>query len=266
MISRKIKSIHPFAKLVVVSSATGLMAMLLAGCGGKEEKAKPAPVTYQAPLAPPPPPVLPITTLQNQLGTDERIVWQEDDAPFNTEERKAILLFVNAFAQGDVDALRSQLTLVDQLELDQLTKNDQWNGLGDELRMIELQSGISPTNGQKCLLVVYQVGYVFQPQMWYYDTSGEGFVFESVWTPPDMMNKLSGGWGKWIESWHDIIQEELEISEEPDVELVSLEEYLDEGSTSDANGGGGGGKGGGSPGKGGGPSRDNNGPSFAPNG
>jgi hypothetical protein len=234
----------------------------MTGCGGKDEKPKPVSTAYVPPVAPPPP-VASVANLQSQMGTDDRIIWNENDAPFNTEERRAILSFVDGFAKADVESIRSQLTLVDQLELDQLSKNPHWNALSDDLRMIELQTGVSPTNGQKCLLVIYQVGYVFQPQMWYYSQSGDGFVFESVWTPPDMMNKLSGGWGNWIESWHDIIQEELEVSDEPDIELVSLEEFLESSGTSDANSGGGKG-GGGSPGKGGG--SPNSAPGFAPNG
>lgn len=233
----KSKNILPILTSTGPAICIGLV-LLLGACGGKEEKPKPAATTYQPPSTPPPPPVLPVATLQSQMGTDDRILWAEQDAPFDTGERKAILSFVDAFAKGDAAAIRPRLTLVDQLELDQLASNPDWNGFGDDLRAIELQAGVSPTNGQSCVLIVYQVGYVFQPQMWYYSANGDDYTFESVWTPPDMMNKLSGGWGKWIESWHDIIQEELEISEEPDVELVSLEEYLDDDATSDAAGGG----------------------------
>ena len=260
MMNRKINRKQLLVKITRLGVATLMTSAFMTGCGGKEEKPKPVSTAYVPPVAPPPP-VASVTDLQSQMGTDDRIIWNENDAPFDTEERKAILSFVDGFANTDVDAIRPQLTLVDQLELDQLSKNPHWNGLGEDLRMIELQAGVA--NGQKCLLVIYQVGYVFQPQMWYYSQSGDSFLFESVWTPPDMMNKLSGGWGNWIESWHDIIQEELEVSDEPDVELVSLEDFLESSSTSDADGGGKGS--GGNPGKGGGGS-PNSAPGFAPNG
>ena len=101
-------------KVTGLGLATLMTSAFITGCGGEDEKPKPVSTAYVPPVAPPPP-VVSVADLQSQMGTDDRIIWNENDAPFNTEERKAILSFVDGFANTNTEAIRPQLTLVDQL-------------------------------------------------------------------------------------------------------------------------------------------------------
>ena len=78
--------------------------LLLTGCSKEPE---PAPVA-KAPAAPPPPPPPPaapkvqtIADLMDELGIDSRVSLPEDMAPRSTDERIAVLSFLDGFARGD---------------------------------------------------------------------------------------------------------------------------------------------------------------------
>jgi len=61
------------------------------------------------------------------------------------------------------------------------------------------------------------VGDDFEPQLWVYaagDSVDDLPEFDSVATPPGIMNKLSGD--NWIAAWYEVLRLELAKADEPD--------------------------------------------------
>jgi hypothetical protein len=218
---------HLFAAATALG-AVGLVG--LSGCGGEE----PPPVVKTVapaprPVAPPPPKLTPISELMALHRIDERVVLPEEQAPDNNEDRIAVLQFFDAFARGDDRSLGKMMSLADKFELDALVESDQWTETVREITRIEIQTGANDF-GDECALAVFEVGYDFQPQLWYYK-GGDDYTFEAVSSPPGILDKLSGR--NWIKAWHDVLDEEMELANKPDNEYdipqVNLDE--DEGST-----------------------------------
>ncbi len=237
MISRRIGR---FA-LGVTGVACLALGVTLAGCMAEDE-------TPQARVvAPPPPPPAPLTPkvtliadLMAELQIDERVELPEAKAPDNDPDREAVLVIFDAFARGDAETLGSMISPDDNLELEELVSSGTWRETVADITRIEIQTGISPYD-QKCALGVFHVGGEFQPQLWYYSSDADGFMFEAAATPPDIMDKLSGA--DWIAAWHQILVDELARADDPDeVVEVAQRNYDDEGA-------GGGRSGGGSPGR-----------------
>lgn len=208
----------------------GAMVML-SGCTGEEQ----APVAVQParPAPPPPPPeptVTPIADLMAELNIDQRVVLPEDRAPATTEERRAVLVFFDAFARGNSQALQSMLPLSDQLELQALVTSGDWKRTVDQIKRIEIQTGSNDLS-QKCALAVVEVGAGagtnYQPQLWYYTVEEDAAVFEAAPTPPGILDKLSGDW---IAAWHKILAAELALAQQPDEDVEIQQQNIDSGS------------------------------------
>ena len=164
-----------------------------------------------------------------ELNIDQRVVLPEDRAPATTEERKAVLVFFDAFARGNSQALQSMLPLSDQLELKALVDSGDWQRTVTQIKRIEIQTGPNDFS-QKCALAVVEVGASaatnFQPQLWYYTIEQDNPVFEAAPTPPGILDKLSGDW---IVSWHKILAAELELAQQPDEDVTIEQQNIDSG-------------------------------------
>jgi len=179
-----------------------------------------------------------------ELNIDPRVSLPEDRAPDNDDDRRAVLEFFDAQARGNAQALRSMLPLGEQLQLAAMVEDGTWNDAVSKILEVQVQTG-SNSLSQKCALAVIEVGNgptrTFEPQLWYYTTSGGEVQFEAAPAPPGILDRLSGDW---IASWHQILDTEMAKSQEPDEDLTLAQKNIDssEGapsSTSNAPGGGG---------------------------
>lgn len=216
--------------------------LTLGGCAGEDDQQ--VAVVPPPPPPPPPPPapaVTPIADLMAELNIDKRVVLPEERAPATDPERKAVLVFFDAFARGNAQALRSMLPLSDQLELKALVDSGDWEKTASQIQRIEVQTGSNNLN-QKCALAVFEVGHGattnFQPQLWYYTLEEDAAMFEAAPTPPGILDKLSGDW---IAAWHQILAAELELAQKPDDDVTVPQRNLDSGQGPSTSSGGGGG-------------------------
>lgn len=90
--------------------------------------------------------------------------------------------------------------------------------------------------GDQCALALFTIEGELQAQLWYYQPRGDGFEFQSAPTPPNIVNRLSGT--NWIQSWHDIIDEEIMLASKPDEDITPPQQRIEDDS---AGGGGSGG-------------------------
>lgn len=216
-----------------VASLAGLALVVAAGCSGGSPP-PPPPVAAARESAPPPPPpkprVTPIAELMTQLGIDPRVNLPEDKAPPTDVQRKAVLSFFDAFARGDDQSARTMLSKLDQAELDDLVESGTWKKTAQEISRIDVQTGNGP--GGTVALAVFTVDLDFQPQLWYYETSQDGPIFDAVASPPDIMERLSGT--DHIAAWFAIIAEELAMADEPDQTATPKQRDVSEKESSDS--------------------------------
>lgn len=203
--------------------AMALLALTV-GCQDSTPQTKVA----DKPAPPPPPPAPTLTSvseLMAQLNISDKIVMPEDKAPATNEERRAVLELFDGFARGDQQAVSSYVSFTDRALLEDMVNSGQWENATKGITQIRLESGLSLT-GDPCVLAVIQSGMHFQPQLWQLSPGTEkAFTFDSVYTPPDMMNKLHGT--DWITAWYEIMQEELQLAEVPDEDLMPAQQILD---------------------------------------
>ncbi len=229
-----------------ITSGTALATItvwgaIAGGCGGGEETqvtAAPAPRQYTPP-SDPTPSVISVADLMAQLSIDNRVMLPENQAPSTTEERKAVLVFFDAFARGDNESLRPMLTGLDQRELNSMVDTGVWDDATRDISSIEVQTGTNEF-GQKCALSIFEVNYEYQPQLWYYEVDGENPEFESAPCPPGILDELSGDW---IEAWHKILGEEIALGDQPDEEFDPINRDLDPRNDDEPSAGGGSGSG-----------------------
>ncbi len=218
---------------LAVGAATlaGAALVVAAGCGGSPPPPPPVAVREKAPPPPPPKPkVTPIAELMTQLGIDSRVSLPEDKAPPTDVQRKAVLSFFDAFARGDDKAGRTMLSKLDQTELDALVESGSWKRTTEQISRIDVQTGNGP--GGTVALAVFTVDLEFQPQLWYYETTEDGPVFDAVASPPDIMERLSGT--DHIAAWFAIIAEELAMADEPDQTATVKQRDVSESESSDS--------------------------------
>jgi hypothetical protein len=209
---------------VALCATMGLTVCIVApGCSNEPEQ--------QVNLAPPPPPpppaeppkpsVTPVEQLMVDLNIDPKVVLPEERAPDNDVDRTAVLVFFDAIARGNAEALKPMMPLTDQLELTALIESGEWQKTASKIQSVEIQTGTYEEN--KCALAVIEVGnganMTFQPQLWYYHTEEDQPQFEAAPTPPNIMDKLSGD--DWIAAWHAILEEEAMLA----MRLDEIEEF-----------------------------------------
>lgn len=222
---------HPDSRRLPIKSvlSTGLLigAVALAGCSNEESQqaTNTAPPPPKAPPPPPEPTVTPIDQLMVQYSIDDRVVLPEDRAPDNDPDRIAVLEFFDAFARGDVASLNTMMTFVDQEELRELVEAGLWEETVEDIDRVDLRTGKSPL-GDKVVIAVFQVGDTFQPQMWYYKQSAGQPTFDSQPSPPGIMDQLYGS--DWISRWHQILEDEIELANQPDEDWNPQRVVLDE--------------------------------------
>ena len=204
--------------------ATPAMAVALSGglglVGCAEEPPPPPPPKPPAPRVAPAPTVTPVKELISQMGIDHRISLPESKAPGTDAERRAVLAFFNAFTRGDDAKLSTMMPGADAAELQALVDSGVWEEATNDIVAVELQTAMSPV-GRPCALAVYDSGDSYQLQGWYFEQIGDGYIFEAVSMPPRMIDRL---YGDWIQTWHQILEEEVRRSQVPDIDLESLED------------------------------------------
>lgn len=215
-------------------------SVMMNGCSKTDD----TPVAVVQPPPPPPPPpaptVTPIADLMAQLNIDARVSLPEEKAPDNDADRKAVLVFFDAFARGNAQAVKTMLPLADQPQLTALVDSGEWKNTTSKISKIGVLTGKNQAS-LKCALAVIEVGKgsdtSYQPQLWYYTSEGENGSFEAAPTPPGIMDRLTGDW---IATWHKILEEEKALAMKPD-EAVHIEQRnLESDNDSQNNNGGGG--------------------------
>lgn len=240
-------------KTLLTLSVAALMSTALVGCGGEEQVAVAPPPPPPAPKAeaPPPPKVPSIKELMAQLDIDQRVNLPEERAPETEAERVAVLKFFDAFARGNADGLKGMLSSPDQFLLDEMIKSGAFSKSTGACTRIDVRCGRE--QGNTCTLAVFHVGEGFEPQLWVYNATGTTPEFDSVATPPGIMDKLSGD--NWIAAWYDVLKLELAKADEPDEQPeMPKQDFTKESEAGDApapsdSGGGDPGKPGGMPGR-----------------
>jgi hypothetical protein len=224
------RNTHRFVKYGLSIVSVALVGVAMTGCSGEEEAPVAiAPPRPPAPAPPPPPRVTPIAELMAALNIDPRVNLPEDKAPDNDLDRKAVLVFFDAFARGDSKAVKTMLPLTDQLELAALVDSGAWNETVSKIQAVDIQTG-SNSLGQKCALAVIEVGdgavTGFQPQLWYFTAEAQSSLFEAAPTPPGIIDRLTGDW---IAAWHQILADELALAELPEDVYEPPKKNLDTG-------------------------------------
>lgn len=217
------------SKTITVIGSLACVALIVAmtGCGSDEPET--APIAFQPPPPPPPagPTVTLISTLMNQMGIDERIEMQENQAPDTDEGRRAVLEFFDAFARGDNQVVASLLSAADRLELDALVESGDWDSTTAQITRIQIQAGYNPNeSSDACTVAMIFVGDSFQPQLWHFSSDyDDSMIFNAGATPPGIMERLTGT--DWIAAWFAILDEELAIANMPDIDLVIAQTVYD---------------------------------------
>lgn len=245
---RRIRHSNFLAGILLVSVG------LASGCG--EEEAPPVKQakkeTVQKIEAAPV--LMTIDQMMTEMEIDERIYIPEEEAPVTNEARRAVLTFFDAWVNGDHETVLSMVGPADGSELKSMIADGQWSqATGDRIDAVFITTGTSATGG-RCVLAIYEVGEISQPQMWNYEPRGEGLIFEAVATPPGMMDQLTGE--DLIAAWWKILEKENALWDIPDADLSDLlaEEDTDP-SLNSNNGSGSGGSKRRTPGGGGGSKR-----------
>jgi len=212
-------------------------AILLLGACGDEEVQQAAPVV-QAPPPPPPPPPEPtvedIASLMKSLSIDERVSLPEDLAPKTTEERKAVLLFWNAFAKGDEAAAGGMMSERDAKVLKKLTEGGGWAKSTVGIKSIEVQCKNDSNGFATFALITSELPD--RALLWDASEEDGKILFTSFPGPPDILDHLSGtdsiaAWKKYVndmfEKYANLPDEEVEI---PQSKTEESEESSDGGS------------------------------------
>lgn len=217
-------------------------AITMLGACSEEEAQQAAPIV-QAPPPPPPPPPEPtvedIASLMKSLSIDERISLPEDLAPKTTEERKAVLLFWNAFAKGDEAAARGMMSDRDATVLKKLVDGGGWAKSTVGIKSIEVQCK-NDSNGFATFAIIAS-DLPDRALLWDAMEEDGKFVFTSFPGPPDILDHLSGtdsiaAWKKYVndmfEKYANLPDEEVEI---PQSKMEESEESSDGGSGGGGN-------------------------------
>lgn len=206
---------------------------LLSGCGPAEEpvkEAKKAPPKKSQPVVK----LMTIDELMEEMQIDDRVYVPEEDAPVTNQARRGVLTFFDSWATGDHETVLSMLGPADAAELQSMVDEGQWaSATGDRIDAVYVTTG-SSAQGGRCVLAIYEVGQLSQPQLWNYREQGDGMLFESVATPPAMMGRLTGD--DLISAWWDVLAKEKLAWDQPDANLNDL--IIDDDSQSLASGGG----------------------------
>lgn len=226
---------RPNRLILTLSALT--TAAALAACGEEPPPVVTAPPPPPKPTAPPPPPVTPIAELMEKHDIDQRVNLPEENAPKTDIERIAVLKFYDAFARGNAEALKEMLSTADQAELNRIVESGAFKSSTEAITRIDVRCGNQDTD--RCALAVFHVGDNFEPQLWNYSAGSSSSEFESVASPPDIMNQLSGE--DHIGAWYAIVKAELAKADEPDVQLTLTQKDVGAAQTASAESGGDGG-------------------------
>jgi hypothetical protein len=208
------------AVLMGCSLAAAGVATLLSGCSDPPPPPPPPPAPV---YTPPPPPVKTVADLASELNIDPRVRLSDTRAPRTEEERRAVLTFFDSFARGNDTRLREMLEFTDQDALEDIITSGRWQGSVNGIEEIQIQTGPSP-QGRLAVLAMFTVDGELQPTMWYLDDAAAGGIFEAAYTPPDIMHRIYGD--DLILAWHQVIDDELERSDDPDFEIRLPQEIL----------------------------------------
>jgi hypothetical protein len=220
-------------RFIFTLSALAASAALVA-CGEEPPPVVTAPPPPPKPTAPPPPPVTPIADLMAKYDIDQRVNLPEDEAPKTDVERIAVLKFYDAFARGNAEGLKEMLSSADQAELTRIVESGAFKSSTESITRIDVRCGNQDSD--RCALAVFHVGEDFEPQLWTYSAGSTSTEFDSVASPPDIMNKLSGD--DHIAAWYAIVKAELAKADEPDVVLEIPQKDFTKIETASSEGGG----------------------------
>jgi hypothetical protein len=216
-------------------------AIIVLGACSEEEAQQTAPVV-QAPPPPPPPPPEPtvedIASLMKSLSIDERVSLPEELAPKTTEERKAVLLFWNAFAKGDDAAAGRMMSERDAKVLKKLTEGGGWAKSTTGIKSIEVQCK-NDSNGFATFAIITS-DLPDRALLWDAGDEDGKILFTSFPGPPDILDHLSGtdsiaAWKKYV---NDMFEKYANL---PDEEVEIPQSKVEEDEQSSDGGGGGGG-------------------------
>lgn len=221
-------------KPTLVSAALIAVPAILICASGCEQAPPPAPpvVKKEVPIYVPPPPITTVADLMDELNIDPRIIMEETTAPRSTEERRAVLSFVNAMTRGDTAAVRTMLAMEDQLILDQLIASGTWGSTVADISNVMVMTGqntnrtnIGSSTANLAVLAIFMVDNEFQPTLWYL----EGDKFASGPTPPQIDRRVSAAsLGGLIDSWHSIIEQERKRGQELEIDISLPQQILEQ--------------------------------------
>lgn len=226
--------------------AAGCAALLgvATGCGSDDEpvvqQPRPKPVVVE-PVIEEPVDLGPtsVADLMAEFDIDSRISMSEDAAPDNDDDRIVVLRFFDGMVRGDSSRLSTLLSESDALILERLVESGEWDrATGDAIEEIEIETARAGGIGECALAIVTTTDGEFDVQLWNYELVGEadaddGAIFDALPTPPDMVNRLSGG--DWIATWLEIVDQEMARADEPD-EIVEFESLILESESEDGDG------------------------------
>ena len=211
---------------IAVAACTGMGTVsFLVGCADDPPPPPPVVQREEPKFEPPPPPRVPtIAELMAQLDIDPRVNLPEERAPETEAQRVAVLKFFDSFARGNADSLRGMLSGPDQFLLDELVKSGSFSKSTAQITKINVRCATQ--DGSDCTLAIFQVAEGYQPQLWTYNAAGPTPEFDSVATPPAILEKIQGD--DPIASWFSVLKLELAKANEADDSPVLKQEDFTE--------------------------------------
>ncbi len=198
-------------KLLVLMTLSLSVGFFGIGCGGEEEVTEAPKQVVKKKVQKAKPKAKSVDELKTEFSFDDRIKIDELNAPRDEKTRIALLTFFHALLNVDEPTLKKHLSFSDKLELEAMVST----GLLDYMQQVsrvDLQIGSSPV-GDNCAMAIFEVGMEYQAQLWYFKNNEDVFSFESVSSPPNLANVLSGDW---IESYFALEAKQAEIAMQPD--------------------------------------------------
>lgn len=172
-----------FLSALLATCLVGVMVAPVAPLIGCEEKKKPAP---PPPPPPPPPPRAPdpvqVDGILQSMQADARVQFPQGSAPYSEDVARAVIMFADALAKGDADAMRRMLGPSGQNVLDRLLADGEWETATDKIegvRVVAMSHSGPESPSADFGLAIQEAGSAYALR-WSATKSGGNWVFEPL--------------------------------------------------------------------------------------
>lgn len=183
---------HLIKNVAIFLAAAGI-ASGIASCEKKKKKAPPPPPP-SAPAAPPPPAPVDVQALMQELKSDQRVKFVEDQAPADRKMAEGVVKLANAIAKGDSGAMKGLLDGQAKSVLQEIEDSGDWAPATKEIEQVRI---VSVTNTSEAEPTTTLVGMAIQVPgeayllAWTGNKSGDTWVFSNALCQDDKKARAS---------------------------------------------------------------------------